>query len=65
MNIALNMNQFDINNIYFCDPIKNTSLGSFVEHNPPKISNETLDELRRIWLTLSSKICPKPVNQKL
>jgi hypothetical protein len=23
MNIALNMKQFDINNIYFCDPIKN------------------------------------------
>jgi uncharacterized membrane protein YukC len=23
MNIALNMNQFDINNIYFCDAIKN------------------------------------------
>jgi hypothetical protein len=23
MNIALNINQFDINNIYFCDPIKN------------------------------------------
>jgi uncharacterized membrane protein YukC len=23
MNIALNMNQFDINNIYFCEPIKN------------------------------------------
>jgi hypothetical protein len=23
MNIALNVNQYDINNIYFCDPIKN------------------------------------------
>lgn len=23
MNIALNINQYDINNIYFCDPIKN------------------------------------------
>jgi hypothetical protein len=23
MNIALNINQFDINNIYFCEPIKN------------------------------------------
>ncbi|QWD02509.1 hypothetical protein G6723_01670 [Polynucleobacter paneuropaeus] len=50
--------------INLCDPVKNTAIGSFVEHNTPKISNETLDELRRIWLTLSSKICPKPVNQK-
>ena len=23
MNIALNINQFETNNIYFCDPIKN------------------------------------------
>jgi hypothetical protein len=32
MNIALNINQYDINNIYYCDPIKNNvvSDGTFV-----------------------------------
>jgi hypothetical protein len=51
--------------INLCDPVKNTAIGSFIESNAPKISNESLDELGRIWLTVSSKICPQPINLKL
>jgi hypothetical protein len=47
----------------FCEPAKNTQLSSFVESRLPKPDNQTLDELRGLWLLFFKNFCSMASNQ--